>query len=360
MKYSLLTRLLAAPLFALFASAAPGTAASAPIKPRVVRWVVAHARDDKSYDSLLDGFAKSVAEKSGGRLKIVFADPGAENRRHDLEAPEAAYKDISAGKADMGQIDVDLLGAAVIESPFLFRSYEHAEAVWRGPAGDALLAKIGPATGGTMRGLAFSYSGGYRIMVGGVAVRGADGFKGVKIRDHGSAADLFRALGSEAVRIPAAEMPEDSPIALTATGKIGLEETEVNRFAYFAEKFPAVAKKIKYANLTRHSMLVTSMIVNERFYSALDAPLRSLLAEQVRALAVAERRLSVNLAARNLEKLKAAGIEVVSMPEAEARRLAALALAREKLPAADAETVAAVRAVKDLDAPGLWVASRGN
>lgn len=284
-----------------------------------MRWIVAHARDDKSFQGTLDAFAQSVAQRSKGRLKVEFIDGKADSQRTDAEADKACFKKLVDGEADMSQIAAGRMGVHVIDEPFLFRSYEHAEAVWRGALGKEMLGEVSKATDGRVEGLAFAYSGGFRVMVGQTPIRKVEDFKGVRMQDTGGEpAEFLKALGVKLVPVSPQELAEVKvPIALPTTGKTDLEETEVNGMAYARQKYPEQVKKIKYVNYTHHSMLVTSMVANTKFLASLKKADREILVDEVRKLSLAERKLSVNLAKTNLEAFKRDGIEVVALPGAE-------------------------------------------
>jgi TRAP-type C4-dicarboxylate transport system substrate-binding protein len=294
---------------------------------KTIRWVVAHFRDDGSFNALLQSFATRLKTVSEGRLAVEFVTTPDGRGFRDAEA-EAAYRRLLAGDAEMAQVDVANMGALVaIQSPFLFRSYDHAEAVWTGPLGDRLLASVATETQGKLRGLAFSYSGGFRVLVGQTSIRTLEDFKGARIRGNGTSVDLYKALGVQLTEIDRSKVAGKHPIELIVSKQVDLEETEINQFTYFRRSYPEIARNVKFVNLTRHSMLVTSMVVNEAFFAGLSAPLRDLLSREVRALAVAERKLSVELARRNLETLVKEGHSAIPLAKGQEERLVAAAAA---------------------------------
>ncbi len=299
-------------------------ASRASAETRTVRWIVAHARDDQSFKGLLDAFAGRVAERSQGRLKVEFIDVKADSQRTDADADKIAFSKLTDGSADMSQIAAGRMGVRVIDEPFLFRSYEHAEAVWRGPLGKTLLDEVASENQDRVRGLAFAYSGGFRVFVGQAAVRKLSDFKGLRMEDTGGEpAALLRALGVKLVSLsPAQYAAVKAPLTLPVTGSVDLAETEINGLAYVRAKFPETAKKLKYVDVTRHSMLVTAMAVNDKFFRSLSPDDRRLLTEEVQSLSLAERKLSVSLAQRNLKLFARSGLEIVTLPAEEQLKFA--------------------------------------
>ena len=220
----------------------------------------------------------------------------------------------------MSQLSATGAKVRVFDMPFVFRSYEHAEAAFGSAVGQKLVASIGDSSQGKIRGIGFTYSGGYRIMVGKVALKSAADFKGLKVRDGSSDLSPFmRELGAKLV--DAGPASREQPINGLASGAIDLEETEINRLAIVANDNPELIKKIAFANLTYHRMYVTAIVANEKFLASLAPDQRKLLISEMEELAIAERKLSVDMAARNLALLTKKGLRFVEFPKSELKPL---------------------------------------
>lgn len=301
-------------LWLLLPAANPGFAAQAESaagrEPKVVRWVVAHDRGNSAFTELIEGFARRIDEKSGGRMRIEFIH----SKAPESELDAAAYKQVLDGAADMSQLAASGANVHVFDMPFVFRSYEHAEAVFNGPVGKKLLGSVSAASQGRLRGFGFTYSGGYRILAGKAAIRRVGDFKGVRIRRSTShLAGFMSDLGAELT--DAGPASRENPVADAVSGRVDLEETEVNRLAIARRERPEMVGRIGFVNLTRHRMYVTALVANERFLSGLPARLRRLLRDELEALAVAERKLSVGLEAGNQKVLADAGLRLIEFPE---------------------------------------------
>lgn len=335
-------------LFALSGRAPAAADPASSADHRTIRWVVPHPKDDDCFRGLLEEFAHRIDQKSGGALKVEFIDSEANSGRLGIQPDKIAYDQIMNGEADISQLSVGRLGVRVIDMPFLFRSYEHAEAVWRGPAGSKLLEQVATGSQGKLRGFAFAYSGGYRMLVGEAAIRKVSDLSGLKMRDTGGSSDLFGGLGVKFVKLDDADLAKTVPVALPATGKIDLEEVEINELAYLRQKYPEVAKKLKYVNLTRHSMLVTSLVVNEKFFSSLTPAQQTLLSEEMSGLGAPERLLAVDFAKRNLARMTKEGVALVNLPAAEKQKFAKAAESVYAKAPELAGLVAEIRAVKEI------------
>jgi TRAP-type transport system periplasmic protein len=292
----------AAVLLALPALAAP--------QKTVIRWVVAHDRGNTPFAALNHDFAKKLEAKSHGRLSIDFLPSSEAADKLD----EAAFQKVSEGRADMSQLSASEAGAHALEMPYLFRSYEHAEAVLTGPVGRKLLTGVTEESRGKARALAFTYSGGYRMLAGKAVAKASD-FRGLRARKSTSYLSGFlKELGASFVE--AGPASRERPIDEVAAGRLDLEETEINRLALVVEQHPELAAKMGALNLTRHRMYLTALVVNEKFLAGLPEDLRELLISESEALAAAERKLSIELEKKNLAVLAKKGVRVVEISDA--------------------------------------------
>jgi TRAP-type C4-dicarboxylate transport system substrate-binding protein len=289
-----------------------------PIQPRrkTIRWVVAHDRGTGPFFELNREAARRLEERSDGGLRIEFVAADVPESRLD----EAAYRRVAEGSADMSQLSAVGAKVRVFEMPFVFRSYEHAEAVFASAVGRDLVEGIRASSDGRLRCLGFTYSGGYRILVGKAALERAGDFAGLKMRGGASELSAFvRELGVEL--IDAGKTTREDPIAGLASGIVDLEETEINRLAIVAADEPGLLGQIAFANLTYHRMYVTAIVANEKFLAGLPPAQRRLLVSEMEALAVEERRLSVDMAAHNLARLSKKGLRFVPFPASESKHL---------------------------------------
>jgi TRAP-type C4-dicarboxylate transport system substrate-binding protein len=326
----------------LLLCAAAGAQAAPAAETKVIRWVVAHDHGAGPFFELNEEFARRLEKKSGGALKIEFIKPDVAESRLD----EAAYKQVAEGSADMSQLSAIGAKVRVFEMPFVFRSYEHAEAVFASAVGQDLVAGISSSSDGKIRGLGFTYSGGYRILVGKAALRSAADFDGLRMRAGSSdLAPFVRELGVKLV--DAGEASREKPIAGLEADSVDLEETEINRLAIVEKDNPGLLKKIAFANLTYHRMYVTAIVANEKFLSSLAPDQRRLLVSEMQELAVDERKLSVDMAARNLALLSKKGLRFVEFPKSQTASLVKAGDAVRAQHPELAKVLAEIQAVKE-------------
>jgi TRAP-type transport system periplasmic protein len=322
-------------------------AAQAAEKPRVIRWLVAHDRGHNAFTDLNKKWAHELEKKSRGALKIEFVTSRAEESQLD----ESAYREVAQGRSDMSQLPATAVEAHVLDMPFLFRSYKHAEAVFASPVADKMLAGVSESSGDKVRGLAFTYSGGYRILAGGKAVRVLADLKGARVRKSRShLAPFLESVGAKLVKVEASS--KQSPLDDVAAGKLDLDETEINRLALVEKAHPGLVKKLGNVNLTRHRMYVTAIVANEKFLQSLPAAQRDLLASEVEKLATAERKLSIDLEAKNLKFLAKSGATVVEFAESDKPAFAKAGEEFRKSQRQLAGLIADIQAVRDTDVAG--------
>lgn len=294
--------------FAPFAQA--GETATA---PKTIRWVLAHEPIDL-FKKAADSFAAEINAKAGGKLKVeVLTLPEYAAKYNNGVTPKASEVVglVQSGQIEMSQMYTTTLGELnknmyVLDMPYLFRDHAHAANVLEGKIGQTLLADLGKKK---VQGLAFTYSGGYRVIPAKTAIRKVEDFKGMKIRTSNSpvAQDTFAALGAKAVPLDLAEVGP-----ATRKGEISAAESTYPRFYSLRQN-----EYSKVLNDTQHSLFLTSIITSSAFWSSLDADTKKIVSEAAVNAARLERKESISDAETTKEKCRKEGIEVVALPEAE-------------------------------------------
>jgi TRAP-type C4-dicarboxylate transport system substrate-binding protein len=173
---------------------------------KTIRWVIAHEPIDL-FLRAAERFTKAVREQTNGNLDIEILslteysekyNNGVKVTKHDL------LQLMEDGVVEASQMYTTWLGhynkdMFVLDMPFLFRDHEHADRVLEGEIGEYLLK--GLEQGSAVRGLAFTYSGGYRIIPAQKELATVEAFRGTKIRTARSpvAVDTFKAVGAEVI-----------------------------------------------------------------------------------------------------------------------------------------------------------------
>lgn len=305
---------------ALVVAAAPGALAA----PHEIRWVLAH-EPSGVFTQAAQEFASLVSKESKGDV-VVKIISSREFGHGKLANPDEVARLVSEGKVEMTQTYTTSLSKLapkllVLDLPYLFRSHAHAAAVLDGAIGKNLLASLEPRN---MKGLAFTYSGGYRI-VGTTSreIHEPSDMKGLRVRTSGSPVSqaTLRALG--AVPVPASLFALNR---LTRAGKIDGAESTLPRYA--DDHNEAVVPVI---NETNHSLFLTEVIINERFFNALPKSDQDAITRSAITMAKMERQTSIDDGQKVKREAIAKGQKFVTLtPAEEADFVAALKPVREE------------------------------
>lgn len=251
-----------------------------------IRWVLTHD-PIALFEEAARHFAKLVHEESRGRMEVVVFTPKGYGEGRWVPPAEVMRK-VAAGELEMSQTYSSVLGKLhrrlwALDLPFLFRSHEHAAAVLDGRLGAELLEGLVP---NGLRGLAFTYSGGYRIVSStDREIHSIEDFQGLRIRtaDNPVVTSLFKSVGAAPYPAPLQDIP-----ALTEQGLIDAAESTWPRYwdmgHYRAQ--PIV-------NDTSHSLFLTALVINDTFFRSLPRFCQEVLQHAALEVARAERAKSV-------------------------------------------------------------------
>lgn len=275
-----------------------------------IRWVLAH-EPIELFIRAAKVFAAEVQAKAPGALDIEvmtlseYAEKyngGKAVSKHDL------VDLLDSGAIEMSQTYTITLGKVnkdfyALDLPFLFQSHEHAARVFEGEVGQSLLSSLSAEK--KIKGLAFTYSGGFRIIPGNEAVNRIEDLRGMKVRTSFSpvAIDTFKAVGADVVPMELEELTEG-----IAKADVAIGESTYPRVYALGQN--AVSKVI---NHTEHSLFLTSILVGETLWNSLSEDLQKVVADAALAAARYERELSVADVAQVQDRATQDGLEVVRL-----------------------------------------------
>jgi len=285
-----------------------------------IRWVLAHD-PVKLFEAAANHFADEVGKKTNGKVQVeiltVPAYAKAYTKHNDLKKVDVV-KYIQSGQIEMSQTYTTSLGMLekdmyVLDLPFLFRDHNHATKVLEGKVGNQLLAGLEKEN---VKGLAFTYSGGYRILPANTPIEKLEQFKGMKIRTSQSpvAQDTFKALGATPV-----VMDLDDVANASKQGKISASESTYPRFYELKQN-----EFSKVLNDTQHSLFLTSIVINQDFWKSLTPEQQKAVSEAAVSAARLERSQSIADAEVTKEQCKKDGIQVVALPKSEQEKFKVL------------------------------------
>lgn len=216
--------------------------------------------------------------------------------------------ELKKGEIQITQVFANEAGKAnatdfyALSMPYLFSSHEHATRVFEGEVGKKLFDHLYEKSG--VRGLAYTYSGGYRCTASTTPLRTVEDFanKTFLRENNPITADMIDLVGAKKV----------SNLLSTYSEEIK-EETDIAQTTYPRYHVDAT-KKQKYVSDTRHSMFLTTILCNEEFYNSLSEEEQGHFYEAALRASRVERKQSVQDAIdiKTLpEKQKERGIEQV-------------------------------------------------
>lgn len=258
---------------------------------RTVRWLLSHQPTDV-FERAAAVFKEQLEKESGGSLTLTVVTPqdiGIEKG----DVPNArVFEMLESGESDMATAYTVALGYEVpdmwaVNLPFLFENHADVSQTLDGDVGVAILDML-PQKYGVV-GLAFTMSGGYRIIASkNTQIDSLDDLRGKRIATSGGpvAEATLRALGAEPVRTDL----EAGTVSLDASTIDGVEIT-YSRLGQVIGN----TEYTKYVNETNHSVFLTAILASTSFYDSLSAQEQLALRKAAVAAAQVEREDSLKL-----------------------------------------------------------------
>lgn len=285
-------------------------------------WVLAH----EPYDLFIKAarqFSADVAEGTKGRYEIEVVDLSGWNARSDDKiSTHAADREkvvglVNSGAIDMATVYVNTLGSVdnnlwVLSMPFLFDGHESAERVIDGAIGRELFDSL--AAKSNIKGLAFTYSGGFRMIPSRTAIESIEDFYDLTIRTSKNpvAIDTFRAIGAN----PVSMLIDQFRDAMNSQ-EVQAGETTYPRFFSMGHH-----EQARFINHTEHSLFLTSIVTNQKVWNDMDADIQAVFADAAVRAAKIERAESLADIAVTQARARDMGIETVVMSDKERGRFA--------------------------------------
>jgi TRAP-type C4-dicarboxylate transport system substrate-binding protein len=281
-------------------------------QPLKLRWVLAHIPYDLFLRSA-NAFARAVKEKTNGAIEIEVLGKKEWEQQYNNGKEVGNFgflKLLSSGAIEMSQTYSTVLGHVnkdffVLDMPFLFENHEHAARVLDGEVGQQLMSSLAETSG--TRGLAFTYSGGYKMMAVNKRAESINDLKGQTLRCGNSPVSkaTFEAIGAN----PFPKGVDGFADSVTA----GECEGGENVFPrYFRSNVNKVTNTV--AN-TEHALFLTSIIISEKVWNQLTTEQQEILRECAEIAAKEERHESLVDGAAAVERCAQEGIEVIEWSE---------------------------------------------
>ena len=245
-------------------------------KTTKIRWVIAHEPLNLFIRAAEDFERKVNAEQSEHKIEVEIMtlteyaqryNNGVVVTKHDL------LDLMEAGKIEMSQMYTTWLAEhyepdmLAFDLPFLFKDHEHATRVLEGEVGEYLLDKVSSKS--NVRGLSYTYSGGFRQMISNKPVSTLAELAGTTQRSNRNpvAQATLTALGVT----PHACEVEDLR-AEVVNGNCEGGETNYPRM------YPLRQNEVTKTVIdTEHSLFLTSMIIGDAFWNSLSPEVQAVI-----------------------------------------------------------------------------------
>ena len=259
----------------------------------------------------LNKFSELLAAKSGGKLKVKVYPGGTLGNDVSMTASVVGgIQEMAIPEASTLVGNPALKEFGLLNLPLLFRNGKEADAVFDGPVGKKLMDRM-PQAG--MIGLAFWENGFRHVTNSRHPINKVEDFAGLKMRvlQNPLMIDLFSTLGSNAVPMPFPEVYS------------GLESKAVdgqeNPFAtILSSKFYEVNK---HAVLSAHVYSAWTLIMSKKFWDKLTPAEQTMIQQTATEATVYRRTVMREYDRKALEEVKAKGMQVTTLSDAERARM---------------------------------------
>jgi len=285
-----------------------------------LKWVIAH-KPVYLFQRVAEDFKRLVNVKSND-VKIDIEILTAEEYNAKYNPPEPAtrhnlWKFLQDNTVQLAQMQTTSLARQankqmhVLDMPYLFESHEHATEILEGEIGQKLLNNFDKSSG--IKGLAFTYSGGFRLMpvAGKVTTLGEIASEQIRSGMSPIAQDTIKALGF--VPVPT-EIDEVSDAVISGKA-VGAEHVAQRLLPDQCDDW------IETIIDTQHSLFLTSIVVNVDWWNSLDASVQQIFNESALESARNERALSLKDGAESLATLEQNGVNMIELTAEEKNEL---------------------------------------
>ncbi|MBC9000002.1 TRAP transporter substrate-binding protein [Pseudomonas sp. N40(2020)] len=280
-----------------------------------------------------ESMGKALTKETNGDLTFKYFPGGV------LGSEKEVIEQAQVGAIQMTRVSLGIVGPVVpdvnvFNMPFIFRDQAHMRAVIDGEVGDAILDRITNSEFGLVA-LAWM-DGGTRNIYTKKPVRKLEDLKGMKIRVQGNPMfiETINAMGGNGIAMDTGEI-----FSALQTGVIdGAENNpptllEHNHF-----------QNAKFYSLTGHLILPEPIVMSKITWEKLTPDQQTLVKKAAKAAQLEERALWDAKSASSEEKLKAAGVEFITVDKKPFYE--ATASIREKYGAPYADLIKRIEAVQ--------------
>jgi len=272
-----------------------------------IKWLIAH-QPEYLFLRTAKAFAKML-EQVAPEYKIEILTTDQYKDKYDADFTKDKIMGlVENNEIQMSQTEVwELAGPTndknffVFDMPWLFENHAHARRVLEGPIGTAMNERLAKTTG--IRGLAYTYSGGYRAIGSDTPFKNLSDLKGKSIHANGNpiTEEYWRSLGLNTVRRKDRTI---HPVTSKLEDHMDCKDTTYIRLQH-----------AKHWINSQHSLFLTDILISESFFKSLSEEEQSLFIEAANKAARLERKWSQEDADNYEATAKERGTDIVTLSE---------------------------------------------
>jgi|TARA_S200000501_G_C20804878_1_gene735672 TRAP-type C4-dicarboxylate transport system substrate-binding protein len=277
-----------------------------------IKWLIAH-QPEYLFLRTAKAFAKML-EEVAPQYKIEILTTEQYRDQYDADFTRDKILDlVKNNDVQMSQTEVWELGQSTADKnffafdmPFLFKSHAHARRVLEGPIGTTINKRLGWKTG--VRGLAYTYSGGYRTIGSDTSIKSLADLNSKTIRVNGNpiTKEFWASMGVSISRGSQGKRVNDDDVTSDLTLPEGIDGKDTTYIRF---------QNAKNFLKSEHSLFLTDILVSEKFFNELSEKDQSLFLEAAHKAARLERKWSQEDADKFEATAKERGCEISELSD---------------------------------------------
>jgi len=261
-------------------------------KSHTIRWVLYH-EPIHLFIRTAKAFSEEIEKLTDGRInvEVYTLEEYAQKFKNGVVFEPIAL--INSGEIDMSQMQTGIIGVwnapdfFALDMPYLFKDHDHATRVLDGEIGRKMLDSLQDVS--PVQGLAFTYSGGFRVLATDRPVNTTEDLEGLKLITTANPVmvETAKKLGCEPLPYMIRDLHSKGKELVSIQGHS--VETTLPRYEYEAD----TTVQTHIAD-TKHSMYLTSILISKDLWNQFDSEDQELIRQAARSAAVQERQWSVD------------------------------------------------------------------
>ena len=274
-----------------------------------IKWLIAH-QPERLFLRTANAFADALKKHTNAQVELEIMTMSTYKEKYG-EPTKDLLNMLNDGDIQMTQTEVSHYAPwnnnfLALDLPFLFKDHDHCTRVLEGSIGRALCQNL--ANHSNMRGLAFTYSGGFRVIGSNEPITSYDDLQNLRVLISPSPInrDTLSAVG--AIATPHNTKHDNYGYTDVNAGIADATETTYIRF------------QGKHVLKTNHSMFLTTIAINDEFFQGLSNDLQTAIFEAAIEAGRLERQWSVEDAHEFEEKCNENGVSITELNEEDSKK----------------------------------------